>query len=135
MKARRARGQHGATAVEFAFVAIPFIFLVIGMIQYGWFFYVSQTTAGAASNVVRELQVGDCWGTGEALSRAKNQAPTVTAVDKVPEQTTPPVVGTQLTVTVRSNARIIGLVPLPGGGIVEKVVHARLEDDAVETCG
>jgi Flp pilus assembly protein TadG len=134
MRTMRRRDDRGATAVEFAFVAVPFIFLVIGMIQYGWYFYVSQTAGGAASNVVRELQVGDCWGSGQALARAKNQAPMVTSVDKDPEQTTPPAAGTQLTVTVRANARIIGLVPLPAGGVIEKVVHARAEDQEVGTC-
>jgi Flp pilus assembly protein TadG len=134
MKARRVRDDSGATAVEFALVSIPFILLVIGMIQFGWYFYVSQTTGGAASNVVRELQVGDCWGANEALNRAKDQSPTVTDVDILPNQTTPPEPGTDLTVTVTADARIIGLLPMPGGGMVEKTVHARAEDKSPGAC-
>lgn len=136
MRVRRARNERGATAVEFALVSIPFLVLVIGMIQYGWYFYVSQTTGGAASNVVRELQVGDCWGAGEALARAQNQSPMVTDVDKTPDVTDPSTLspGDQITVTVTSNGQIIGFVPMPNGGVVEKTVQARLEDTTAQGC-
>lgn len=135
MRVTRSRDEGGATAVEFALISIPFLVLVLGMIQYGWYFYVSQTTGGAASNVVRELQVGDCWASGAALARAKNQSPMVTGVDKLPNQATPPTPGTDITVTVRANGSIIGFVPMPNGGAIEKVVQARAEDDTVGTCG
>jgi hypothetical protein len=102
---------------------------VIGMIQYGWYFYVSQTTGGAASNVVRQLQVGDCWADGEALAKAKEQAPMVSGIVKVPAQDTPPSPGTALTVTLEANAEIIGFLPMPNGGVIEKQVQARAEDD------
>lgn len=129
MRIRRARNERGATAVEFAFISIFFLTLVIGMIQYGWYFYVSQSAGGAASNVVRQLQVGDCWAGNEARDLAKDQAPMITHVDKLPNQTTPPTPGTQITVTVRADASIINLVPMPGGGVITKKVHARAEDD------
>lgn len=129
MLLRRRRDERGATAVEFALVVIPFLVLVIGMIQYGWYFYVSQTTGGAASNVVRQLQVGDCWADGEALAKAREQAPMVSGIVKVPEQDTPPSPGTALTVTLTANAEIIGFLPMPNGGEIEKQVQARAEDD------
>jgi Flp pilus assembly protein TadG len=134
MRIMRRRDDRGASAVEFALISIPFIFLVFGMIQYGWYFYVSQSTGGAASNVVRQLQVGNCWGSGQALSRAKAQAPQITSVAKLPNQDTPPVAGTQLTVTVQADARLLSLVPMPDGGIVTKTVYARAEDDTAVSC-
>ena len=66
-RALRRRNERGASAVEFALVMpIPLIVLIFGLIQYGWYFYVSSSTSGAASNVARRLEVGDCWGADEA---------------------------------------------------------------------
>lgn len=136
MRTRRARGDRGSTAVEFALITIPFLVLVLGMIQYGWYFYVSQTTGGAASNVVRELQVGDCWGAGEALARARNQSPAVDSLTKSPNTNDPStlVVGDPIEITLTSNGEIIGLLPMPNGGQIEKTVQARLEDKDPESC-
>lgn len=134
MRIRRARNDRGATAVEFAFVSIPFLILVIGMIQYGWYFYVSQTTGGAASNVVRRLQVGDCWSGTQARDLARKQAPNLQTLVRQHNGTTVtslPVAATSgdlITVTLTSDAEIIGLLPMPGGGDVVKKVEARLED-------
>ena len=134
MIARRSRSERGANAVEFAFVSIPFMVLVIGMIQYGWYFYVSQSTGGAASNVTRRLQVGDCWTGTQAFDLAKKQLPMVTGVTPNPS-TIPSSAGTQISVTVTANASLIGLVPLPGGGVVTKTVYAQLQNtDSSGSC-
>jgi Flp pilus assembly protein TadG len=128
------RREDGASAVEFAFVSIPFILLVIGMIQYGWYFYVSQSTGGAASNVTRRLQVGDCWTGTQAFDLAKKQAPMVTSVSPSPSAI-PTSAGTQISVTVKADASIIGLIPLPGGGVVTKIVYAQLQNiDSSGSC-
>ena len=124
---RRNRGDNGASAVEFALISVPFILLVFGMIQYGWYFYVSQTTGGAASNVVRRLQVGDCWTGTEALDLAQNQAPMVSSLTKSPN-TKPTDTGTEITITLTADGRILGLIPMPNNGDVTKTVHALLED-------
>jgi len=124
---RSKRDDRGAAAVEFALISIPFILLVFGMIQYGWYFYVSQTTGGAASDVVRRLQVGDCWTGTEALDLAQNQAPMVNNLTKSPNAI-PADTGTEITVTLTADGRILGLIPMPNDGDVTKTVHARLED-------
>lgn len=128
MRSRRRRDDRGATAVEFALVAVPFMILVIGMIQYGWYFYVSQSSASAASNVARRLQVGDCWASGEATALAKNQSAEIDSVSVSPGDLSTVEPGDQITVTVSADGRIIGLVPLPNGGHVDKIVVAQLED-------
>lgn len=119
--------------MEFAFISIPFILIVIGMIQYGWFFYVSQSTGGAASNVTRRLQVGDCWGSGEALTFVRKQAPMATSVNPTPNAI-PSTTGGSLTVVVSADAKIIGLVPLPNNGVVTKTVNATIEDTQAGSC-
>ncbi|WP_206053843.1 TadE/TadG family type IV pilus assembly protein [Nocardioides iriomotensis] len=60
MAVLRRRDDGGATAVEFALVMLPLIYLVFGIIQYGLYFYAMQSGTSAASGAVRELTVGDC---------------------------------------------------------------------------
>jgi Flp pilus assembly pilin Flp len=133
---RRARDDRGSTAVEFALISIPFILLIIGMIQYGWYFYVSQTTGGAASNVVRRLQVGDCWAGNEATDLAQKNSPMVSGVTKAPsDDLSTYTTGDEISITVTADGKIIGLLPLPNGGDVTKTVEARLEDTTPSTGG
>lgn len=135
---RRAREDDGATAVEFALVVIPFLVLVIGMIQYGWYFYVSQTTGGAASSVARRLAVGDCWDAGKALALAKDKSPMVDSVtikdDSGTTLTAVPDPSTNIVVTVTADGSIIGFLPMPNGGDVDKTVETRVEDQTAVSC-
>ena len=61
-------GAQGAGTGPAGTILIP---LLLGVIQYGWYFYVAQTTGGAATHVTRRLSVGDCWGSGQALTFVK----------------------------------------------------------------
>ena len=129
----RAREQRGAAALEFGLIAgLLFIPLLIGMLQYGWYFYVSQTTGGAASHIARRMAVGDCWGSGQALAFVKNEvasAPAQTTFAVLPTSNSGAVIGTtQMTVTVTSNAKIIGLFPMPHNGKVTRSVKTMIED-------
>jgi Flp pilus assembly protein TadG len=129
----RVREQRGAAALEFGLIA-SFIFLplVLGMMQYGWYFYVSQTTGGAASHVARRLAVGDCWGSGEALTFVQGEVhadPNSTTFAKTPASNSGAVIGTtQLHVTVTADAQIIGFWPMPNGGVVTREVTTMIED-------
>ncbi len=125
----RRRTQRGASAVEFSLVMLPLFYLIFGIIQYGWYFYVAETTSGAAGSVTRRLAVGDCWASGEALAHARSQAPRVSAVTTSP----PTLAGASTTVTVidvtlTADANILDVYPMPHGGIVTKTARARLED-------
>lgn len=115
--------------MEFALVSIPLMVLLVGLMQYGWYFYVSQTASGAASTVARRLVVGDCWAGTEAQTLAQQQSPQVTSLVMSPATLTGAETGvTQVVVTVTADAEIVGMLPLPNGGVVTKVVKARLED-------
>ena len=48
-RALRRRTERGAATVEFALVSLPMFILILGLIQYGWYFYVAQNTSSAAS--------------------------------------------------------------------------------------
>ncbi len=47
---RRLASTRGAAAIEFAIILLPFCLLLMGMIDYGWYFFVDL----ACTNAVRE---------------------------------------------------------------------------------
>jgi Flp pilus assembly protein TadG len=141
----RRRGQRGAALVEFALILPILVALVIGMMQYGWYFYVSQSSSSAAREVARRLVVGDCRASGEALTfaRAQSNLGTMTVSWGAPSGTsgvtayggTPPTVGDVMRVKVQAEGKILGLFPLPNGGQITRMVDTRNEDNTVDgTC-
>jgi Flp pilus assembly protein TadG len=127
---RARRDEGGAAAVEFALIAgVVLIPLLLGLIQFGWYFYISSTTSHAASSVARRLEVGDCWSGSDAADYVAAQVPTSTTFSKTPSDLTGATVGTtQIQVTVTADADILGFFPMPNGGTVTRTVDAQLED-------
>lgn len=127
----RRRKERGAAAVEFGLVLIPLMTILLGLIQYGWYFYVSQSASAAAREGARRVIVGDCWDrTAELLPLVEAQAPMSTGVDYAPADLAPDTVrvGDLVTVTVQADGGIIHFLPLPNDGDIEKSYDARLED-------
>jgi Flp pilus assembly protein TadG len=56
---RFAQAQDGAAAVEFAFVAIPFLLLVFAILELSITFLVSMTLENALMNASRQIRTGD----------------------------------------------------------------------------
>lgn len=131
---RRRRGDGGAVAVEFAlvfcFVLVP---TLMGMLQYGWFFYTSQVASNGAREVARRLSVGDCQTGTNAQTLARNVSgfDTLTLTYGSTSNSTSktlPAVGQVLRVTVQVNGAIIEFLPMPDNGQITRVVDARVED-------
>lgn len=68
---RFARAERGATAVEFAFVAIPFLMLVFAMIELGLVFLVSLTLENAVMDVGRTIRTGELQNSGGTAASFK----------------------------------------------------------------
>ena len=113
---------------------VAFFTFVVGVIQYGWYFYVAQNTSGAISTVTRKMQVGDCWAGTDAYTFANAQSSQISALTKSPNQATAPTPGSTITVTVTADAGIINLIPMPNGGVVTRTVTAQMEDDKATAC-
>ena len=68
------RKEDGATAVEFAFVAVPFTFLLLGIVEISLFFAASNLMHGATSDAARLVKTGqiqqDTSGDPQALFEA-----------------------------------------------------------------
>jgi Flp pilus assembly protein TadG len=133
-RVHQARPESGAAAVEFALVLIPLIALLLGMLQFGWYFFTAQSASSAARETARRLVVGSCTAGTDALTFARNQAHVaslgLTFGTPTSQNNVLPAIGTVLRVTVTANGNIIGLYPMPNNGQVTRVVESRVEDVA-----
>jgi Flp pilus assembly protein TadG len=135
------RNQHGAVAIEFAIILPVLATLMLGMVQYGYYFFATQSASSAAREAARRLVVGDCQATGSAQSFARNQAmlSSLTLVYGDATSNTMnnvlPDVGRVVRVKVAASGDILGYLPMPNGGAITRTVDALVEDKAGEgTC-
>lgn len=66
MKQNTIKDKRGATAVEFAFVAVPFIWMLLGLIELSLFFTTSSLLAEATNIGARQIRVGQLEGNTDA---------------------------------------------------------------------
>jgi Flp pilus assembly protein TadG len=135
----RRRGDGGAAALEFGLVTPVLLLLVLGIIQYGIYFWGMQAGSAAASSLARRLSVGDCQTTAAAQGFVVRRlgppasTPTVGVAYQDGSGVTmaaPGQVGGNVKVTL-SFAVLnlhLPLVPIPGGGTVSSSANARVED-------
>ena len=62
------RAERGATAVEFALVALPFLILLFGIVELAMVFIVSTTLEGATESASRRIRTGE-FQTGGATTK------------------------------------------------------------------
>lgn len=140
----RRRDDQGAAAVEFALVMLPLLYLVFGIIQFGFYFWASNSGQSATAEAVRRLTVGDCTTTTELETFLKNKmgsATTTAAADLNPtvvfkkaDGSNGQAVGGSVTLTVTYKAIDMNLpfIPMPensaGDVVVTREVFARVED-------
>lgn len=63
---RFVRAQRGATAVEFAIIALPFLVLLFGIIELGMVFLVSTTLSNATDAAARQIRTGEFQTSGSS---------------------------------------------------------------------
>lgn len=71
--ARFAQARGGATTVEFAFVALPFLTLVFAIIELGLVFFVSVTLENAVIDTGRKIRTGELQTTGGTAATFKTE--------------------------------------------------------------
>ena len=69
---RFARARQGATAVEFAMIALPFLALVFATLELGMMFLVSTTMESSAQQAARTLRTGQFQAAGLSAADYKN---------------------------------------------------------------
>jgi Flp pilus assembly protein TadG len=70
---RFGRDEHGATAVEFGLVAIPFIALMFAIIETALIFFAGQTLETAVSNSARLVRTGQAQQQGLSAEAFKSK--------------------------------------------------------------
>jgi Flp pilus assembly protein TadG len=135
IRRRRAEGEDGASAVEFALLVIPFAFLLFGLIQFGFYFWSAQTTSAAARETARRVVVGDCWDAGQRTAFASSQAPMMTGSATLSADPATLNVGDEITITLTGDSEVINFFPfIPD--TVEGKFDARMEQiDDSGMCG
>ena len=141
---RRRRDQHGAAAVEFALVLIPMLYLIFGLIQYGWYFYAMQSGSSAVGDAARRVAVGNCQSVGEVQTLLKSHlgaATTASSASNISTTVTytnadgsagssPGQIGGSVTVTATFPTLNMHFpfIPVPGSGDITRTNVARIED-------
>ena len=67
------RDTHGATAVEFAMVALPFLMMLFGIIGVGLYFFTVFTMENAVEQASRLLRTGQAQKAGYTAAQFKNK--------------------------------------------------------------
>jgi Flp pilus assembly protein TadG len=148
---RRRRDEEGAAAVEFALVLVPLLIIVFGLIQYGLYFYSSQTGSSVVNAAARQLSVGNCQGSGalqnfvdDQLGAASTGAATIDTDYKNVDGRTPASpeaanveIGGTVTLTIEFPTVDMSLpfVPFIDPATVNRSVVARVEDVTDQGCG
>ena len=148
----RPADEDGAAAVEFALVLIPFLIVVFGLIQYGFYFFAAQAGSSAANSALRQLAVGNCQDStklatyiNSRIQGAANGTATISTtyydttgaqVTNAPVAKNVPIGGTvKLTITFNPIDLKLPLVPFINNAQVKREVQARVEDVVDEGCG
>jgi Flp pilus assembly protein TadG len=124
------RSENGAAAVEFAIILPIFAALLMGMIQYGYYFYTAEITGSAARETARRIVVGSCWSEYDAFAEGHLTMVATTTVSPAPDGLD---VGDIVTVTVTTDGDLLDFFPLPD--TVTREYQARMEVDAESTAG
>ena len=132
---RRARGQSGAAAVEFALVVVPLTTVLFGLIQYGFFFWAYQGGNDAARSIARSVAVGGdatCADfTADATSQVNSLAGSLVSATRTYHKASANLqVGDTVTISVvfQSQNMSLPFVPLPNGGQVSATATVRVEN-------
>ena len=126
----RRRSEGGAAAVEFAIILPIFAAMLMGMIQYGFYFWTAETTGSAARETARRIVVGSCWSEYETFAQAHGPRIASAAVSPDPSGLE---VGDIVTVTVVANGDILNFFPLPD--TVTRNYQARMEVNEPSAAG
>lgn len=143
------RGERGASAVEFGLVMLPLLFLVLGIIQYGVYFWSMNSGSNATGDAVRRMAVGDCQTSSErkhflhtrlaeATTSTESQiVTTVVYLNPDGSTATAAVIGGTVRLTATYNAPDFHFpfIPVPHDGSVSRTFDARMEDLDATTGG
>ena len=145
---RPSRDEAGATAVEFALVfSVVLVPLIMGLLQFGWYFYTAQVAGSAARETARRLAVGDCRTAGEARSYAATQANlssaaagslaltfgTPAAAGAVTSAVPAPGQTMRVRLELDDDVQLFEFLPLPYDGTIVRIVDTRVEDDTADS--
>lgn len=144
------RDDRGASAVEFAFVLIPLLVIVFGLIQYGMYLWAAQAGSNTANAAARQVSVGNCNTDTKLKTFVSSRLGSATSGTVTVSRTYRSVAGAVLADQTPANAAVGGtvevkiefptmnlnfpFVPFMSNPKVVRQVMARVEDTTEEGC-
>ncbi|WP_183408065.1 TadE family protein [Nocardioides pocheonensis] len=117
-------------AVEFALV-FPIVFAVmLGVIQYGVYFWGRSTAAASARESARQLAVGTDWTCShdQAVANTNRAGKNVVVTRTYLNDDNAAKIGDLVQVTVTAKTLAPSLLPVPDSGAITEVATARVEN-------
>ncbi len=117
----------GTASIEFALILLPFSMLVMGMVDYGWYFFIDLTCTNAVREGARAATTVPGACPNAAAASAGSSATTQALSGLLPSGYSPSVTVTCTTVSASPSFQVVlnldftqltgfSLVPMPGGG-------------------
>lgn len=128
-----ARRERGAASVEFALVVPMLMLLLLGAVQYGFYFWSMQGGSTAARGAARSAAVGDPTSCPDFTAQLEDDVAAMSngnvAVTRDYDSAGTVAVGDRVTVAIGFDSFDMGLpmLPVPGDGRVEQTAIARVE--------
>ena len=130
MRSQRLRSRsasRGAVALEFAMILLPFCFLLLGVLDYGWYFYLRIVCTNAAREGARTASTYPGACPNAAAMAAGTNAVSSALATLIPPSYTPTIDATCTTVSASPQFKVsltlsfpqltgFTLIPMPGGG-------------------
>jgi len=107
----RLRDEHGASAVEFAFIVPLLLVLVLGIAEFGHAFQVQGTLSAAAREGARVMALQN--DAAAARTAVRDASPTLDPVVTNAQITVTPQTGCPATSTTTQNVRVTVAYPMP----------------------
>ena len=122
------RDDRGSTLVEFALVMPVILWILLGILQYGYHYWALETAAATARDAARRYAVGAEQACTVAEAKLRADGPALGAVS-VSGPPLSPAVGDVVTVTVsfQSLNMHLPVIGVPDGGVVTETADARIE--------
>ena len=134
----RRSSQRGAVAVEFALIVPLFALLVFGIIQYGYYFYATQSASSAAREAARASAVGNCTADTDLSAYVATKLSGLSYDDLTVARSYSPTqeVGNTVSVSVTFTTLDLNFpfLPVPNDGQVVRTFDTRVEDLDAGSC-
>lgn len=128
----RRASEAGAATIEFALVLPILVMLIFGTIQYGYYFFATQSASAAARDAARRSAVGDCAADADLTSYVSDKLGGLqfSSLDVDRDYSPAKAIGNTVTVKVTFSTMDLNFpfIPVPNDAQVSRTFDTRVEN-------